>query len=153
MLTNPLLLDTFIGMVAAKLGLRIDPRFALEVVERRALALGVTSGRYLCELGDPRELRELAGELTVGETYFFRHPEQLDAFVDVALPARLAARARDRQLRVLSAGCASGEEPYSLAMLLQDRVPSDWRVELHGVDLNPRALRVAETEATATVPT
>jgi chemotaxis protein methyltransferase CheR len=62
----------------------------------------------------------------------------------VALPERLAARAASRSLRLLSAGCASGEEAYSLAMLLKQRgVEPDFQVTVQGVDLNPEALEKA----------
>ncbi|HEY0193145.1 MAG TPA: protein-glutamate O-methyltransferase CheR [Kofleriaceae bacterium] len=140
MLAHARPLDAFTALVAARLGLRLDPRTAGEIIERRAGARQLTVGRYLGAADEPGELRELASELTVNETYFFRHAEQLDAFVAHALPDRLAARAGDRQLRVLSAGCSTGEEPYTLAMLLHDRMPAGWQVEVRGVDIDRRAL-------------
>jgi chemotaxis protein methyltransferase CheR len=131
---------SFTGVIASRLGLRVDPRTAGQAIDRRATARALTLAAYLVAFDDPAELRVLATELTTGETYFFRQPEQLDALVDVALPARLAARAADRELAILSAGCATGEEAYTIAMLLRDRVPPDWRVVIHGVDLDPRAI-------------
>src|SRR4029077_13947221 len=59
------------------------------------------------------ELRELAAMLTIGETYFFRIPEQLKVFCEVAIP-RLMQRDPDRPIRILCAGCSTGEEPYPL---------------------------------------
>ena len=131
---------SFAGVIATRLGLRVDPRTAGEVIDRRAAARMLTTAAYLVAFDEPGELRVLATELTTGETYFFRQPEQLDALVDVALPARLAARAKDRELAILSAGCSTGEEAYTVAMLLHDRVPAGWRVVIHGVDLDPRAI-------------
>ncbi|MBZ5488494.1 protein-glutamate O-methyltransferase CheR [Halomonas aquamarina] len=58
-------------------------------------------------------------QLTVNETYFFREPDTLDWLVDTHLPERLAAKGAP--LSILSAGCSSGEEPYSLAMALFER--------------------------------
>ncbi|PRY64181.1 chemotaxis protein methyltransferase CheR [Vreelandella songnenensis] len=58
-------------------------------------------------------------QLTVNETYFFREPDALDWLVDTHLPERLAAKGAP--LSILSAGCSSGEEPYSLAMALFER--------------------------------
>jgi chemotaxis protein methyltransferase CheR len=89
-----------------------------------------------------RELRAIAEVLTVGETYFFRNGDHFRALVEHALPDRLReARAR-RPVRVLSVGCASGEEPYTVAILLREHFAdlgsSD--VSIAGVDLNPAAI-------------
>ncbi|MGO9834447.1 MAG: CheR family methyltransferase [Polyangiaceae bacterium] len=96
---------------------------------------------YLARLEGPlgqAEVRELARELTVGETYFFRHSDQFRAFEEVALPARIRARSSVRALRILSAGCASGEEAYSLAVAVRNGVPDlgSWEARLHGIDVN-----------------
>jgi len=121
-------LDLFQEAIAARLGLRFDEgrlTFLAEVLERRVAARRLSAGAYLAalltELEASDELSDLARELTVGETYFFRHRDQFDAFCDVALPERLSARAKSRSLRLLSAGCASGEEAYTLAILLRER--------------------------------
>ncbi|HET7755256.1 MAG TPA: protein-glutamate O-methyltransferase CheR [Anaeromyxobacteraceae bacterium] len=93
------------------------------------------------EAAHPEEVRALAERLTVGETYFFRNTNDLQAFVRVVLPARIRARAGQRRLRILSAGCSSGEEPYTIAMLVQ-QVPelATWDVRITGIDLNPAAI-------------
>lgn len=119
-----------------------------EVLERRVEALGRTPSTYLASLDAQStpvsELRVIAQELTVGETYFFRHNDQFRAFAEVALPARLAARATSRQLRLLSAGCSSGEEAYTLSMLTRDRAADPrWDVDIQAVDVNPRAVERA----------
>jgi chemotaxis protein methyltransferase CheR len=139
--------------VAAKsLGLRFDEGksvFLSEVLQRRLDRTGLALDDYLLRLegggSAPDELRALAQELTVTETYFFRGVEQLRALVEVALPARARARARPGQtLRVLSAGCASGEEPYSLAMLLHGRPePCPWNLVLQAIDVNTAMLKRA----------
>lgn len=89
--------------------------------------------------GEPREICSLATQLTVGETYFFRYPEHFQAFSDVVVPSRVRARGGDRRLRILSAGCASGEEPYSLAIFMRERFPelASWDIEIVGFDINP----------------
>lgn len=66
-------------------------------------------------------LLDVAGALSVGETYFFRDPAQLRVFTDEVLPRLLLARPLDHVLKIWSAGCASGEEPYTVAMLLEER--------------------------------
>jgi chemotaxis protein methyltransferase CheR len=86
------------------------------------------------------ELRELAVKLTIGETYFFRSPEQLSVFSEVALP-RLTRSDSGRPIRILSAGCSTGEEPYTLAMILRELGPSaPVEVSILAIDINPEAL-------------
>lgn len=143
-------LERFRRVVAARLGLSIDETrlgSLADVLERRARTSGVSAAAYLdaLEAAIPArtddELRALATELTVGETYFFRHHEQLRAFAEVVVPERLAAREPERRLTILSAGCASGEEPYSLAMLLRERIDTTaWSITLRAVDVDPRAI-------------
>ena len=81
---------------------------------------------------------------TVGETYFFRHREQLDAFVRIALPRLVEARQNQQVpvVRAWSVGCSSGEEPYSLAMLLEENLPDRgrWQVRVVGTDIDVEAL-------------
>ena len=87
------------------------------------------------------ELRFLAERLTVGETYFFRHLAQLEAVVEELLPA---VQQEGRSARVLCAGCSSGEEAYSLAMLARASSQVDAsRLFITGVDVNPRAIERA----------
>lgn len=140
--------DAFRDAVAARVGLQFDDGkldLLADVAAQRLEALGNPPfDAYVARLAagaDPDEVRALAERLTVGETYFFRNRNDLDAFVHVVLPARMAARAGDRTLRILSAGCSSGEEPYTLAMLVRG-VPAleGWDVRIHAIDVNPAAL-------------
>ncbi|MBL8795485.1 MAG: protein-glutamate O-methyltransferase CheR [Planctomycetia bacterium] len=88
------------------------------------------------------EWSAVAAELTVGETHFFRHPDHFAAFEEHVLPQRVQARRAERTLRFLSAGCASGEEAYTLAILLHERLPDliGWRIEIVGLDINAASL-------------
>jgi chemotaxis protein methyltransferase CheR len=140
----------FRGWIARRLGLRFDDtkiEFLAEVLERRADIKGLALRPYLDRLEGPDlddELQALALELTVPETYFFRHSDQFRAFADVALPEAQAAREPIRRLSVLSAGCASGEEPYSLAMAVRERgADHGWTVAIRAVDINPAMLAKA----------
>ncbi|MEA2696286.1 MAG: chemotaxis protein methyltransferase CheR [Myxococcales bacterium] len=141
----------FRASIARHLGLHHDEArhaFLAELLQRRADANAVSAAVYLERIGGASgfrdELRALAKELTVCETYFFRHQEQLRAFEEVALPDRLATRAASRTLRLLSAGCASGEEAYSLAIILRERhLGPDWSVSVRAVDVNATALERA----------
>lgn len=85
------------------------------------------------------ELDALIEELTIGETYFFRHQEQFDILRDFVLPDLIERNQRTRRLRIWSAGCAIGAEPYSLAIMLKrelgDRI-AGWGVTILGTDIN-----------------
>jgi chemotaxis protein methyltransferase CheR len=81
----------------------------------------------------------LTAELSIGETYFFRHKEQFDLLADVAIPAILARNRLQRRLRIWSAGCSIGAEPYSVAVLLKERFSAQldgWDVQILGTDVN-----------------
>ncbi|HVZ37197.1 MAG TPA: protein-glutamate O-methyltransferase CheR [Polyangiaceae bacterium] len=90
------------------------------------------------ELGAALEL------LTSGETYFFRHEEQLDLLAGKILPAIAAANAAVRRLIVWSAGCSSGEEAYTAAILVQESgLFQGWDVRILGSDLSPERIEHA----------
>ncbi len=78
--------------------------------------------------------------ITVGETYFFRDQGQIDALRFHILPQLIAEHQKtgNKQLRLWSTGCATGEEPYSLMMLLHELLPDieSWRITLLGTDIN-----------------
>jgi chemotaxis protein methyltransferase CheR len=95
------------------------------------------------------ELVALLNEITIGETCFFRNQPQLDALRQVVIPKILEAKAKlpFRRLRIWSAGCSTGEEPYTLSMLLLEesqRRLKDWSVEILATDLNERSLEHAK---------
>lgn len=119
----------------------------------RALRTARTSEpeEFLAWLGllpanDP-EWRRLAAHLTVGETYFFRDRACFEALERQILPDLIASRraAGIRRLRLWSAACATGEEPYSLAILLDRLLPdrADWAVTILATDINGYALEAA----------
>jgi chemotaxis protein methyltransferase CheR len=90
------------------------------------------------------ELVALLNEITIGETYFFRRPAQLDALRQIILPRIVEAKARLplRRLRIWSAGCSTGEEPYTLSMVIQEESQrlKGWDIEIIATDLNERSL-------------
>jgi chemotaxis protein methyltransferase CheR len=88
---------------------------------------------------------DLIGAITVGETYFFRNPAHFDALRQHILPSLIARHRDDRRLRIWSAGCSSGEEPYSIAILLRQLLPdiSDWNILILATDINKQSLRQA----------
>lgn len=88
----------------------------------------------------------LASYLTIGETYFFREKKSLEILETQIVPELLRARhAGERHLRIWSAGCCTGEEPYSIAILLDRLIPdqASWNITLLATDINPQFLRKA----------
>jgi chemotaxis protein methyltransferase CheR len=141
--------ERFGELVGRRLGLRVPDRPGVPVsaiLDAQAERCGVSVGRYLDRLeADPdgAEVHGLARDLTVAESYFFRDADQLAAFSRVALPERIRAGG-GRAVQILSAGCAGGEEPYTLAILANMAVREPTRaVSILGVDINPAVLRAA----------
>jgi chemotaxis protein methyltransferase CheR len=92
------------------------------------------------------QLNTLASHLTVGETYFFRERKTFDALTNHILPELIRRRrGREQRLRLWSTACSTGEEPYSLAILVQQMLPDwrDWRVTILATDINEHSLRKA----------
>ena len=90
------------------------------------------------------ELAAIMDVLTVNETYFFREMNQLKAFGDEILDELHQLNRGTRRLRVWSAGCSTGEEPYTIAMLVHEKgLFNGWDVEIYGSDINQRVLQTA----------
>ena len=83
------------------------------------------------------------------ETKFFREPPTFQALADGVLPALFAARRATRQLRIWSAGCSTGQEPYSVAMTVRENLPEGdrWDVSILATDLSERAVQRVQTGA------
>jgi chemotaxis protein methyltransferase CheR len=115
---------------------------------RRLSTIGARDcASYLDLLRDPvrgpSELDALIVEVTIGETYFFRHQEHFDALRDLVLPDLIVRNRAKRRLRIWCAGCADGPEPYSLAILLKRDMRaqfSGWEVTVLGTDINRHCL-------------
>jgi len=94
------------------------------------------------------ELRSLLNEITIGETYMFRSPPQLEALRNVILPQLTKSKAAMgfKRLRLWSAGCSTGEEPYTLAMFLLEESATrlaGWTFDILATDLNDNSLATA----------
>jgi chemotaxis protein methyltransferase CheR len=146
--------EAFRSSITRRMGLYFDDSKLLqleEVLEERVRRSGRALDAYLnlLERETNRELvREevaaLARALTIGETYFFRNNDQFRAFAELVVPERVRARAAERRLRFLSAGCSSGEEPYTLAMVIRQALADPtWDVTIRGIDVNPAAIERA----------
>lgn len=95
------------------------------------------------------ELRLLLNEITIGETYMFRSPAQLEALRNVILPQLIQAKSSMgfKRLRLWSAGCSTGEEPYTLAMFLLEestKLLAGWTFDILATDLNDNSIAVAK---------
>ena len=121
--------------------------------KRRMLGLNVTTfGAYLDCLnrrgGHGDEMTKLLNEITIGETCFFRNQPQLDALKSIVWPRIIAAHGPNspKTLRVWSAGCSTGEEPYTLAITLLEESYGrfrGWTFNIQATDLNERSLEHA----------
>jgi len=136
-------------LVNTRAGLTFDdgaqPMFEKRVGERLA-AIGVDSFAAYIRLieTDAEELDVLYTLLTTKETYFFRQEYQLEAFVKEVLPVVAAANAHHRRLTVWSAGCSTGEEAYTLAILLSESpLLEGWFLRVLGTDLCRQNIEVA----------
>ncbi|MBC7905789.1 MAG: protein-glutamate O-methyltransferase CheR [Rhodospirillaceae bacterium] len=124
-----------------------DEDLARIVAARMAETGLMPCARYLEVIADPvlgrDEMDALVAELTIGETYFFRHKEQFDALRDIILPNVLERNQHVRRLRIWSAGCATGPEPYSLAIMLKRDFGAriaGWHVSIIATDINQKFL-------------
>ncbi|MHC1610227.1 MAG: CheR family methyltransferase [Candidatus Methanospirareceae archaeon] len=102
--------------------------------------------RFLDE--NPDECKSLIEEITINVTEFFRDIETFDAFRDEVLPELLAEKRerKSRILRIWSAGCSIGEEPYTISIILHERLGSElnnWLISIHATDIDEKALRAA----------
>jgi chemotaxis protein methyltransferase CheR len=96
---------------------------------------------------DTEQTKKLASFLTIGETYFFREKKALDYLEFEYLPDLINKRRGHKQcLKIWSAGCASGEEPYSVAILLKRILPDikNWDITILATDINPEFIKKAQ---------
>ncbi len=95
---------------------------------------------------DEKLLGEITEAMTTNESFFFRDSKPFDQFRDLVLPHLLTARASKRSFRIWSAACSTGQEPYSLAMLLKeaDSKLAGWRIEIIATDLSNEVLDKAK---------
>jgi len=142
-------------LIEQRMGLYFPPeryRDLMRGLDLAAAELGWPSGPCCAQALlnadlDRQQIEILAGALTVGETYFFRDPASYEALEKCILPALIQERrGKDQRLRIWSAACCTGEEPYSIAICLHRCIPDlhAWDVTLLATDINPRFLQKAE---------
>jgi len=141
----------FQELIANRAGIRLNQsKQALLVgrLSRRVRDLGLRTFRdyYRRVMSDRDERTHMLDLITTNETEFFREPAQFAFLEKNVIPRWLEAAEhgrRQRRVRVWSAGCSTGEEPYSIAMLLHSTLPG-WEIEIVGTDLSTRVLEAAQ---------
>ncbi len=145
--------EHFRVVVTQRLGLAFDDgklEFLSDTLRQRMDSAGCARFaayvQLLQSVAAVEEMRAVARVLTVNETYFFRNPDHFRAFGELVIAQRMRAQSDRRALRILSAGCASGDEAYTLAILLRDRHPelAGWDVSIHGIDISSAMIEKAE---------
>lgn len=142
--------EQFRSSITRHLGLQFDDAklgLLAEVLGRAMERTSLSCEAYLARLQSGTtggEAGLLAQELTVAETYFFRNIDQFHALALAVLPQRLQARHGQSQLHALSAGCASGEEAYTIAMVARQALAGTaCSLSVRAVDINPAVLEKA----------
>lgn len=140
--------------VADRMGLRFQKERWRDLAQGLTIAAGELGFKdvnscihwFLSEPPSQKQVEILARHLTVGETYFFREKKAFEVIKERVLPELVRSRQKPgRRLRIWSAGCCTGEEAYSIAMLLDQSVPDleDWNVTILATDINPLFLQKA----------
>lgn len=95
---------------------------------------------------DPKLISDITEAMTTNESLFFRDTKPFDQFKNVILPQMLVARAATKKIRIWSAACSSGQEPYSLAMLLKEEQAklAGWRFEIIATDISDEIIAKAQ---------
>jgi chemotaxis protein methyltransferase CheR len=154
MISEPMAIRAFRHLVAERLGLDFPEGRLKEfhaALEHARHSQNLADLEKLFGVMEDQDLdneawQSLREQLTVGESYFFRDPAQLEVIRNRVLQP-LAASGSPRRVRIWSAGCASGEEAYSLAAIAWSTLPEPlgWRADILGTDLQPSALQRAQT--------
>lgn len=132
------------------LALSPDKRYLVEtrlaVLCRRLGVAAISDLIGRMRSGDQRVVNDVVEVMTTNETLFFRDAQPFKMFSEVMLPALMKARAGERTLRIWSAACSSGQEPYSIAMALDDAAAqlTGWRIEILATDISNEVLEKAK---------
>ena len=136
--------ETFSSLVKTESGLTMTPEKAYLLESRLApvaLKWKLSGVEQLAEAlrsrHDAAQIRDVTEAMTINESQFFRDTKPFDLLSDKMLPALLAARSAKRRLRIWSAACSSGQEAYSIAILLKETAAlNGWAIEIVGTDIS-----------------
>lgn len=142
------------GVVKSRSGLTLSPDKAY-LLENRLMAVARKwgmddiDGLATTVRGEPGEelLREITEAMTTNETLFFRDNSPFEQLQKVVFPRLMANRQSTRHIRIWSAGCSSGQEPYSISMVLKELGPilNDWRIDILATDISRAMLEKARS--------
>lgn len=148
--------ESLAGYIYRTTGIRYESKkmyYISKRVEKRMQMLGIeTAAEYIRKLRfadpDKTEFQLLINILTINETYFFRDYPQLESFAESCLQsmAKRKHKKKDHWIRIWSAGCSTGEEPYTLAIILKEMLENVdwWNIEITASDIDRVALRAAK---------
>jgi len=153
MILSEELYDKFIKFIYKKTGLHYEYNkkyFVQKRLEKRAELLQMeTLNEYFMMLKfaeDSAEFYRLINDLTVNETYFFRDFPQLRNFAEDILPIVTRGKESSKKIKIWCAACATGEEPYTLFIILQEMLerPQEWDIQILASDINTEVLQSAK---------
>lgn len=148
------LFDRFTTLIARRTGLVVKSndrhKIAKELLQRaKQLKLNSPENYYQHLVSQTsrsnREWQQLIGILTNNESYFFRDRSQIELLKNIILPELISRSQKYRTLRICSAGCSTGEEPYTIAIILKELIPDyrQWNLSILGIDIDRQALQKA----------
>jgi chemotaxis protein methyltransferase CheR len=125
-----------------------DERFDMfySRLSKRVRKLGLSDFKEYCQYlrnHHDDEFTEFINAITTNLTSFFREQHHFDYLKNVVIPELLGRNKSTKQIRIWSAGCSTGEEPYSLAMTVLGNVPTDWDIQILATDLDTNVLKTA----------
>lgn len=152
---NTELRQAFVQLILSQTGLEIRERDYKALSEKirsrmKILKLNFSEDYYQLlkssTLDGREEWKKLMMVLTNNESYFFRDKEQFFLLREHIFPELIERNQKSKTLRICSAGCSSGEEPYSLAIVLRELIPDleQWNLKILGTDINQSALQKAQ---------
>ncbi len=141
-----------VGLVGERTGIVLSDskrEMVYSRLTRRVRELGIKDYTSYCNMlrdGDPNELINFTNALTTNLTSFFREPHHFEYLANTVLPA-IEANKKHQRLRIWSAGCSSGEEPYTIAMTVREVLPesSGWDIKIIATDLDSNMVEKAKS--------
>ncbi|WKJ92456.1 protein-glutamate O-methyltransferase CheR [Methylomonas montana] len=115
-------------------------------LSKRVRMLGFTTFKQYCHYlqnNPDDEFTEFINAVTTNLTSFFRENHHFEFLSRTVIPELLKKKAASKQIKIWSAGCSTGEEPYSLAMTLKENIPADWAITILATDLDTNVLATA----------
>ncbi|WP_372368250.1 CheR family methyltransferase [Candidatus Uabimicrobium sp. HlEnr_7] len=145
-------MQNLMRIITEKTGMQIKGSQSIKQKIQRYLQEHTCTEQQLCNLLETnsleskKEWEQLVDVLTIGESYFFRDTGQFKLLRETILPQLISQQRKDKTLHIWSAGCSSGQEVYSLAILVNELLPQwhKWNISILGTDINQKYLKEAQ---------